>query len=520
MKSKIIQDVSHYQQYIDFELMKSLGQNYMFIKCASGNGKVDVMWESHYKNGTDAGINIIPYFWEDPIEDAITQSIFFLKTISNKNVPFIVIDMEQWWSSWELWEQNLKDKSIIVPKFSKNKLFSHFKIVYEYLVNNISVPVVVYTANWFVQSYLPIEAWTYLENIYTWWADYTLFNINKEKKTWEQLETLVPTTNIIPTLPKSYNTDKVLIWQFSGDKFMADGVYANVEKTRLSALDLNKWVNKDITIEQITGGSTIVNPPVEDEELRETFKKSTKFVGVLNVPYISQLGVGAEQHHNDCGAACSCMVISGYKDAVPTVDEFYDKAQSSGDVYLSASQMISTMRRYGVNTDWYISNIETLKKTLLSGRPIICLILYKTLVDAKIVQSTFKGYHFVLVVGYDIENIYVNDPLSGGEYLEIPIDIFNQCWKDAGTNPSINPAYGCIVATDPIGKNIQIYDKYAVTSYNGLNVRSSPVVKNNPSNVIGVMKYNEQFEVISIDNGWGKIVTGGYCSITYAEKIS
>ena len=48
-----------------------------------------------------------------------------------------------------------------------------------------------------------------------------------------------------------YKTDRVLMFQYSGDKFLADGVFANVEKTRLSELDLNKWVNKNITIEQI-----------------------------------------------------------------------------------------------------------------------------------------------------------------------------------------------------------------------------------------------------------------------------
>ena len=90
MPSKIIQDISRYQQYVDFPLMKSLGQNYIVAKCCSGNGRVDAMWESHYKNGTDAGLIVSPYVWLDPIEDAITQAKFFLKTIENKKVPFIV----------------------------------------------------------------------------------------------------------------------------------------------------------------------------------------------------------------------------------------------------------------------------------------------------------------------------------------------------------------------------------------------------------------------------------------------
>jgi hypothetical protein len=497
--------------------MKKLGQNYIIAKCASGNGKVDAMWESHYKNGIDAGISMIPYTWIDPIEDAITQAKFFLKTLENKKIPCIVIDFEQAWNDWNLWEQNLKDESIVVPIFPKEYLFNHFKTVYEYLTKNTVLPIIVYTANWFVKDYLPKEAYTYLESVYTWWADYTLFNKTKVRKTWSELEALVPTTDVIPTLPRFYNTERVLLFQFSGDKFTAEGVYANIEKIRLSELDLNKWVNKNIPIEKIFGGSgTITIPPVEVKSVVETFKKSIKFVNVLNVPYISQLGEGAQKHGNDCGAGCGCMTIGGYKDIIPTVDEFYDKAQASGDVYLSATQIINVLKGYGVPSAWKISDIKNLMSTLSSGKPVICLILYKTLVDAGIVHSTFKGYHFVLATGYDTKNIYINDPLAGGEFLEVPIETFNQCWKDAGVDPNANPSYGCIVPNNPIGGDVISYPKYKVTA-NSLYIRSGPGTSYSAT---GSLKYGDIVEVLNISNGWAKLATqAGYCSAQYLMKI-
>ena len=41
---------------------------------------------------------------------------------------------------------------------------------------------------------------------------------------------------------------------------MAQGVYSNATMTRLSLMDLNVWVNKNITIEQLDKSGSIVIP--------------------------------------------------------------------------------------------------------------------------------------------------------------------------------------------------------------------------------------------------------------------
>ena len=423
------------------------------------------------------------------------------------------MDVEQNWKSWTDWANNVKP----LPSFSKDYLFAHFKTVYGYLTKNTTLPIIVYTANWFVSSYMAKETWAYLESVYTWWADYTLFNTSKVNITWDKLESLIPQTNIIPTLPKFYKTDRVLLWQYSGDKFLAPGVYANVEKTRLSQLDLNKWVNDRITIEQICGGSIAVTPPVEVKPVRETFKKSTKFLNVLNVPYVSQLGDGATIHNNDCGAACGVSIVKAYTALTPTVDEFYDKSQANGDVYLSASQIINTLKMYGVPSSWYISDIKSLMGNLSVGKPTICLILYGVLVNAGIVQSAFKGFHFVLATGYDGKSIYINDPLHGGENLEVPIATFEKAWKDAGANPTANPAYGCIVPNNSMNTTTpSVYDKYKVIA-NSLYIRAGAGT-NYPA--IGSLVYGQIVEVSSVSNGWAKLATqAGYCSAQWLVKI-
>ena len=521
MISKIIQDISYFQQYVDFPLMKSLGQDYIIIKCDRGSGTIDPKWEEHYKNSVSAKIGVAPYFWADPTYDALEQAKKWMTVINGKNISWIELDWEQWFSDWDLWLQ-WQSGSISkskVPVVSSDKIFNHFKTIYEYIKANTKCNIVVYSAPWFLDSYCP-QGYDYLEDKYTHWADYSLFNKVGVQKTWAELEIIVPTGKVIPTLPTTYPWDKVLMWQFSGDKFSAVGVYSDALKTRLSKLDLNVWVNKNITIEQFVSGSII--PPVEVDPMKDIFKKSYRFVNALNLPYVSQLGTGASEHNNDCGAACGCMFVGGYKDVIPTPDEFYNKTGMTGDVYLSGVQIINTLKQYGVNSTLYISNMQTLKDYISTGKPVISLILYGTLVDAKIVTGTFRGYHFVCPVGFDAKNIYVNDPLYGGEYLEVPIATFEKCWKDAGIDPAKNSAFVAIVADNPIGNIIPnpTYQKWMVTSSNGLNVRSSPSVINSPSNVIRVMKYNEKFDVISIANGWGKLVLGGYASMAYAKLVT
>ena len=258
--SILFQDNSHYQQYIDFAYLKTKGQNKMILKAASGSLFKDDKFEEHYVGGVANGFSIAPFFWVDPIYDAAQQAQFFLDAIKGKDIAFIELDWEHWWADWDKWQQwnNKQISQSQVPRVSADKIFTHFKTVYEYVEKNSPYNIVVYTANWFLQAYCP-QGFEYLKDKYTHWSDYTLVqNIPSGEKTWEYLETIAPVGKRIPTLPLNYPLDKVVFFQFSGDRFTAKGVYSDVAKTRLSDLDLNIEVNPVITWDKLKEGAKMI----------------------------------------------------------------------------------------------------------------------------------------------------------------------------------------------------------------------------------------------------------------------
>ena len=267
-ESSIFQDVSRYQRIIDAALLYMEGQRFVVVKCANGSLYKDVAWEEHYNNFKSNGFDVGAYFWVDPIYDAIQQAKYFLECLKDKDVACIVLDFEHWWKSWTEWNlaRNGKIPWSQVRRFSSTQLLTHFKTVYEYMALHTTKRIVVYTAGWFLNDFCP-QGYSYLQDKFTWWA-YYLYSGAIKDTTWEKLEALSPVNQNLPGLPSNYPLDKVIIWQWSGDKFGADGVWDDIPKTRYARLDLNVWVNKSFTLKAfISEGELPNNPPQEDQVL-------------------------------------------------------------------------------------------------------------------------------------------------------------------------------------------------------------------------------------------------------------
>src|SRR5688572_9601091 len=141
---------------------------------------------------------------------------------------------------------------------------------------------------------------------------------------------------------------------------------------------------------------------------------STAFrpVVLLPVPYVSQLGAGADTHRNDCGAASSVMLLRAYLDLKMTPDEFYTKFAIQWDPYLSVPQMRDAMSSLGLLTDFRANlGLQDLFTFLAASKPVIVLLRYKILQEAGLTEKKFEGPHFAVVVGIDSKNIYIHDPL-------------------------------------------------------------------------------------------------------------
>lgn len=249
---------------------------------------------------------------------------------------------------------------------------------------------------------------------------------------------------------------------------------------------------------------------------------STAFkpVTLLPVPYVSQLGTGADMHKNDCGAASAVMLLRAYVNSTMTPDDFYASFKITGDPYLSVPTLVNAMSGLGVLTTFKAGlMMADLFNTFATGKPVIVLIRYKTLEDAGLTEKHYEGPHFAVGVGMDSKYIYVHDPLytkpSDGEAHPYPLDLFWKAWKDVALDPQFpNPERGAIIPAVGLGYPMQLAMKVNIPS---LNVRSGPGLTNA---VVGSLKLGQVVNVTREVNGWGQIATNQWIFLQYTLPVS
>lgn len=211
-----------------------------------------------------------------------------------------------------------------------------------------------------------------------------------------------------------------------------------------------------------------------------------------DVPYIPQVGIGADGQHNDCGAASDAMLIQFFKVPCPTVDELYKEVSPNGDYYLSYGNLFKLLDTRGIDADYdvLVSNGE-LYEYLTRGAPVIALIHYGSL--STIRPNSFKGAHFVVVIGMDMKYVYIHDPLnniSSGECVQIPIALWNDAWQ---TTDGDNPQRSCLIPNKTISPVVLkiVYP----SEKDGCSIRSVPGVTS--SGRLYYVAYDSTFTKVS-----------------------
>jgi nucleoid-associated protein YgaU len=190
---------------------------------------------------------------------------------------------------------------------------------------------------------------------------------------------------------------------------------------------------------------------------------------ILDVPYRSQWDDDANKSNTDCGPACLAMVLGFYSEQTG-INELLRATGAPPGQYVSFGQLQRVARGFGVKFQYGAGySLNDLKNWIDEGKPSIALIRYSywSQIEPGIsTQDTFKGPHFVVVVGYGEGNIYINDPnywpprREEGHKKAWSEVLFDQAWSHVGTPSSRNPNNSVIVPTS--GK---LYDTITVIEY-------------------------------------------------------
>ncbi len=154
----------------------------------------------------------------------------------------------------------------------------------------------------------------------------------------------------------------------------------------------------------------------------------------LPVPYRSQFGPGADYAPGDCGSADVAMILN-YRGQAVTVDDV-SKASGAPPNFLvlgeqqliKAAQAFGLPLTFGVNQTW-----ATLQADLDNLQPTIALVNYAALPDRLKREPAYTRGHWILVVGWDGQNVIWHDPdemaAAQGANKVMSLAEFDRAWS-------------------------------------------------------------------------------------------
>lgn len=125
-KTKIGIDISHWQGNIDFQKVKEVGVEFVYIRVGRGNGiggeyVIDKKFEENIEGFNKVGIPVGVYFYSfaNSVQDATEEAKWVLQHIKNYDVDLeIVFDWENW-SSFQEFDLSFKKLTNLASSFGK-----------------------------------------------------------------------------------------------------------------------------------------------------------------------------------------------------------------------------------------------------------------------------------------------------------------------------------------------------------------------------------------------------------------
>jgi hypothetical protein len=234
---------------------------------------------------------------------------------------------------------------------------------------------------------------------------------------------------------------------------------------------------------------------------------------LLPVPYVSQLGPGADRYTHDSAAAVGAMLVRAYTSQPATPDEFFGRSGQTTDRPLTFQQIGNILNQFSLPNDIrHGLKLVDLFAALTMSRPVFMAVHQITLRDNGLTGESYDGIHYVLAVGVDVENIYIHDPFrkdNSGQGQPVPTLLLYQAWTQIGKEqnaPTLERA--AIIPRTPLRRRL------AATTV--VNVRNGP---GTTYAAVGQINAGEVFEITQIQGDWGKIGDQRWVTISYSRDI-
>lgn len=140
--------------------------------------------------------------------------------------------------------------------------------------------------------------------------------------------------------------------------------------------------------------------------------------------FVSNFSYVDYQENNECSAYAAAYVLRCFGENVSGKQLYPSMRRSFG--MMTARSVVAVIESQGYSATAYHGSVDTLKQRLTKGYPIICFI------------KNGKDTHYVAVVGYDTEYVYLADSIKENANVsnsdlynrKVKIKDFEKLWKN------------------------------------------------------------------------------------------
>jgi predicted double-glycine peptidase len=183
----------------------------------------------------------------------------------------------------------------------------------------------------------------------------------------------------------------------------------------------------------------------------------------LEIPYRSQRDSDALYAPSDCGAACVAMLLQAYGMQV-SIDDVFKATGEAQQNFLSRGDLIRAARQFHLDLSRFGNGDQAfLQARIDESKPFIALVNYQAWSKPNSgvsTQSSFAKTHFVVVTGYDGNDVMLNDPLwwgarrQEGKNKQMTYTQFEDAWGSCHLFLN-NPDFVGLVVDDPLPGVVQ-----------------------------------------------------------------